>query len=286
MTDPADRPEPGSINEATRRAVAADRARVVAAEQAARRRRGSVAGRLDRGLRWLRNRQSGPLPRLRRVGGVAWRTIRGREPWRQLPEALATALLAPVRIAGKPSPPPPPRDWGPERAAATARLAAFAARRDLVRPRVAVIADAAELDAFRTDWALVVIRPEDWAAVLAAEPPDLLVVDAARNGNGGAWAYRIAWTAHPDAFGQRDLRALVGWCTARSIPAIFRAPGGGVATVRDWSDVARYFDLVLAPDAEARAGYESLPDRRGTVVLAPWAETAGAAVVRGIRAAA
>ena len=165
MTDPAERPEPGSISEAAGRAVQADRARVEAAAQAARRRRSSVAGRLDRGLRWLRNRQTGPLPRLRRVAGVLRSTARNRDSWRALPDALATALLAPVRVASKPPPPRPPRDWSPQRAAARDRLARRAALLTGTggsRRRLAVIADGTDLEAWTRVHDLVAVRPEDW----------------------------------------------------------------------------------------------------------------------------
>lgn len=271
MTDPTERPDPGSINEATRQVVEADRARVLGAEEAARRRRGSLRGRSERIWRWLRNRQSGPLPRLRRVGSVLKATVRGRGPWRQLPEALATALLAPVRLPGKPSPPRPPRDWTREREEARLRLARAAERlrdREPARLRVAVIADDPELARLREVLDLDELRPEDWAEVLdaglaAGSCPDLLLVTTARNGNGGAWTYRIAWTAHPDGILHRDLEALTKWCAAHDVPTVFATTEAGPTFAATWGDAARLFDLVLVPDPTIAAVVDERPDRRG-----------------------
>ncbi|MBI2776431.1 MAG: hypothetical protein HYX57_04070 [Chloroflexi bacterium] len=271
MTDPTERPDPGSINEATREAVEADRARVIGANAAARR-RGSLRGRSERIWRWLRNRQSGPLPRIHRVGSVLKATFHARGPWRQLPEALATALLAPVRLPGKPPPPARPRDWTREREGARLRLVRAAERlrdRDPASLRLAVIADAPELARLSEVHDLDELRPEDWADVLdaglaAGSCPDLLLVTTARNGNGGAWTYRIAWTAHPDGILHRDLDALTNWCAAHDVPTVFATTEAGPAFDAIWGDAARLFDLVLVPDATIAAAVDERPDRRGT----------------------
>lgn len=277
MTDPAERPDPGLLSEAAGRAVQADRVRVDAAAQAARRRRSSVAGRLERGWRWLRNRQTGPLPRLRRVAGVLRATTRARGPWRALPEALATALLAPVRVASKPPAARPPRDWAPEREAAGERLATLAGRcagADGSRRRLAVIADGSDLEAWAGHHELVAIRPEDWAVVLegdeGAKGIDALVVTATPDGNHGAWAYRIGWVAHPDGLLHRDLGAVISWCRERDVPSIFvigeaaGEPGRTVLTA--WADGAALFDVVVAVSAGAGPILEAHPDRQGVGV--------------------
>ena len=251
-------------------------------------------GRLARTLRWLLNRESGPVPRARRVGGVLRATVRERGPWRSLPEALATAVLAPVRRSAPSAPPAPPRDWAPERAAAGARLAAAAARLAASNPadlRLAVIADKPDLATFAKAAAHVIaIRPEDWLAELGAagaagQGPDLLLVTSARAGNGGAWTYRIGWYAHPDSFLHRDLRALLAWCAERGIPSIFLACGATDATyavdlVRDFGDAALLFDLVLAADSATAAAYSELPGRRGAGVRVP---AAGADIAAHLR---
>jgi len=233
-------------------------------------------GPLSRASRRLRDRQTGALPRLRRVAGVFRATIRDRGPWRSLPEAIANALLAPVRHSAPAASPRPPRDWAPERAAAATRLAATATRLAKVAPRdirVAAIADASDLGAITVACHATAVRPEDWAMVLAAASasgaaPDLLLVTSARNGNGGAWTYRIGWYAHPDSFLHRDLRALVEWCAERGIPSVFAARDEP-DVVRDFGDAAALFDLVLAANEATAEDLRDLPARHGAGIRVP-----------------
>lgn len=194
-------------------------------------------------------------------------TIRDRGPWRQLPEGLATAFLAPVRVPGQPQAPRPPADRAREREAAAERLAGFARRSLDARPRVAVIADTPALLAYREAWDVIAVRPEDWRSTLAA-PPELLVVDSARSGNGGAWSYRIAWTAHPDWFLLHDLRALTRWCAEHATPTILRIRDGA-AEIAAWADAAALFDLVLVHDEAMAAAVAALADRRGGIQRLP-----------------
>lgn len=248
-------------------------------------------GLVARGWRWLRNRESGPWPRLRRVAGVLRSTVRDRGPWRSLPEALATALLAPVRRSRPPAPPAPPRDWAPERTAAAERLAAAGIRLAGVRPRdlrVAAIADAEDLAVLTAACRVTPIRPEDWAleleaATAAGSGPDVLLVTSARRGNGGAWTYRIGWYAHSDSLLHRDLRALTDWCAEHGIPSVFVA-GVEPEVVRDFGDAAASFDLVLARDAATAAAFEALPGRRGAGVAVAPAGPGPRATLAGIAA--
>jgi hypothetical protein len=274
VTTPSGRPaepdDPRSVSERTRRLVDAEHRRREAAAAAARRRSRSPLGLVMRGIRWLRNRQTGPLPRLRRMGVVLRDAAREPRRIRALPADLATAAFAPVRVRGTSGPTPPPRTWDAERAAAARRLARagrepleLAALADL---RVAAIADARLAGLLRETCDAAFVRPEDWRADLDARPPHLLLVESARRGNGGAWQYRIAWHAHPDALLRRDLRALVGWCAARDIPSVFWDTAGEPATDR-FVDAAELFDLVAAPDDAAAARHRSHPGRRGAGVV-------------------
>jgi hypothetical protein len=273
--------DPRSVSERTRRLVEAEHRRREAAAEAARRRDRSTLGRLVRGVRWLRNRRTGPLPRLRRMGGVLRDAAREPRRIRALPADLATAALAPVRVRGASGAPPPRRTWEPERDAAHRRLSRagrgpleLAALADL---RVAAIADEGLAGLLRGACETLFVRPEDWRADLESRPPHLLLVESARRGNGGAWQYRIAWHAHPDALLRRDLGALVGWCATRDVPCVFWDTVGVPGTDR-FVDAAASFDLVAAPDAVAAARHRDHPDRRGAgvVVLPPPVESDGA----------
>jgi len=136
----------------------------------------------------------------------------------------------------------------------------------LAELRVAAIADDGLAGLLRETCDAVLVRPEDWRADLEARPPHLLLVESARRGNGGAWQYRIAWQAHPDALLRRDLRALVGWGAARDIPCVFWDTAGVPGTDR-FVDAAASFDLVAAPDEVAAARHRDHPDRRGAGVV-------------------
>ena len=230
-----------------------------------------------------------PLARLRRVGGVLRATIRERGPWWTLPEAIATAALAPVCRSVEASS-PPPRDLSPERAAAAARIEA-ARGRIAARPshdlRVAAIADAADLAALSTAARVTAVRPEDWAIELeaaraAGAAPDLLLVTSARSGNGGAWTYRIGWYAHPDSFLHRDLRALVGWCAEHGIPSLFVARDTPDET-REFGDAAALFDLIVTDGDGAAAAFGALPARRGIGARSHPSAADLAALVAGLR---
>jgi hypothetical protein len=205
---------------------------------------------------------------------------------RELPENVAAAILAPVRWSESSGPPPEPRDWLPERHAARRRWTSFARRQPSIRPRVALIADRSAVDAYRAGWDVVLVRPEDWATVLASELPEVLLVDSPVAGNDGAWSYRIAWTAHPDFFLQRDLAALSRWCAARGVLTVFRARESGTASVARWQDAARHLDLIVPADGASAEGYEAIEDRRGNVAPVPPPDLEDLALLGWLRATA
>ena len=244
-------------------AVAADRAAERVEAQAAERRRRSLVGRTERTWQWLGDGRTGPVPRLRRMGRVLVEIAVTPRAWPALPAALLTAARLPPISAPLP-PPRPPRPLEPDRAAARARLARFdALAAHAERLRIALIGDDPDaLSAAADD--VVDLRPEDWREVLDAAPPQVLVMTAPR-GPGGAWRYHIGWYAHPDSLLQRDVRALLGWCAERAVPAIFRDLGGPDG-IRGFAATAALCDLIVAADPATAAAYEALPDRRGAGV--------------------
>ena len=185
---------------------------------------------------------------------------------RHLPEDLLTAALAPVRVRGMSGPPPATRSWDEERATARRRLARAGREplelRSLGDLRVAAIADDPLAGWLRGACDAALVRPEDWRPKLEAHPPHLLLVEAGWRGNGGAWQYRIAWYAHPDALLRRDLRALVEWCAARDVPSVFWDTAERPSSDR-FVEAGTLFDLVVARDGEAAGRHIGHPDRRG-----------------------
>src|SRR5579884_348927 len=98
--------------------------------------------------------------------------------------------------------------------------AVVAARRQWLaaasRPRVGDLRVAAVLDemsraCFAPECRLITFGVEDWAEALEREPPDLLLVESAWSGNGGAWQYFVGSHTHPHYKGLPQLRALIAW---------------------------------------------------------------------------
>lgn len=276
MVDPPPDPRPAlpdSVSAASRAAAVADREAERLAEEVALRHRRSLAGRVERVARWLRDPRSGPVPRARRMGRVVVEVARAPRSLPALPRALLEAAHVPPIGAGLP-PPRPSRDLAPLRQAARARLAAF----DLVAAtageqlRVALIADDPLAARFAASCEVLAVRPEDWRAALAPSPPDLLVVGSAWYGGAGAWQYRVAWYAHPDALRLPEMRALLAWCAEAGVPSVFWDTAGATAVPR-FGPCARLCDLVVAEDPGAADAYAALADRQGAGV-----EDAGSAV--------
>lgn len=197
--------------------------------------------------------------------GVVRGAVAAGSPWRGLPAAVVRTLMRP---AGPAAPPlrRPARDVAADRAAAAARVRATALRLTGTgdgTATFAVIADGPELTALRAAGPVIAIRPEDWLTTLEAEPPDLLLVTSAREGNGGAWTYRIAWTVHPDRLPGRDLDALLGWCASHRIATVFAVTAGESVALEDWRDAADRFDLVLVPEAAVASDLDASAGRRG-----------------------
>ena len=278
-----------AVSERTRRAVELERRRREADHSAARRRARSPLGIAARGLRWARNRQTGPLPRARRMAAVLAAAARGarRDPalLRRLPADLVSAALAPVRVRGASGSPParPRRSWESERAGARARLAASGrepvALESIADLRIAAIADDPLAGWLRAGCDAAFVHPEDWRRALEKHPPHLLLVTDAWWGNGGSWQYRVAWHAHPDALFLPDLRALAAWCAGRAIPSVF-LDTHGTGTNR-FAEAAALLDLIVAPDEVTARRYLASPNRRG-VGVAVAAAPAGPASAVGL----
>jgi len=253
------------ISARTATVAAAERAAEAAADAAEARRRRSLRGRAERVARWVRNPRTGPVARARRVARVVVDIARAPGALPELPRSVLAAARAPSLEVAPPRPAGVP--IGPARAAARTRLEGFqqAGRGSGGRLRLAVIAD----PPFAAEAALagdvVAVRPEDWRDVLTATPPDVLVVESAWRGNDGAWQYRIAWTAHPDGLGHRDLRPLLAWCAERGIPSVFWHTGSAAAVPR-FREAAALCDLVVA-DAPAADAFAAMAERRGAGVV-------------------
>lgn len=180
--------------------------------------------------RWRRE-----LWHLRRGGVGAWRRARAR---RGVPDDPARAGSRGVAAAGPPSvldvpawpvPDDPPRRPG---------------------LRVAVVLDEFSARALAPEWQQVPVTPRDWRVRLAREPVDLLVVESAWHGNGGAWSSHLVGPSAP----RPALRELVAWCRERGVPTVFWNKEDP-AHYADFLDSARLFDHVFTTDGDRLAAY-------------------------------
>ncbi|WP_051433434.1 glycosyltransferase family protein [Promicromonospora kroppenstedtii] len=130
--------------------------------------------------------------------------------------------------------------------------------------RVGVILDDFSRLAFAPEWDQVAVTPATWRDELSAGL-DLLFVESAWNGNGGAWQYHLTGTSAPrPAFAE-----LVEACRAAGVPTVFWNKEDPVH-FEDFLDAARLFDRVYTTDVDRLPAYtEALGhDRVGVLEFA------------------
>ncbi|MFD7021966.1 glycosyltransferase [Promicromonospora sukumoe] len=130
--------------------------------------------------------------------------------------------------------------------------------------RVGVILDDFSRLAFAPEWHQVALAPKTWRDDVAAGL-DLLFVESAWNGNGGAWQYHLTGTSAPrPAFVE-----LVEACRAAGVPTVFWNKEDPVH-FEDFLDTARLFDRVYTTDVDRLPAYvEALGhDRVGVLEFA------------------
>lgn len=139
--------------------------------------------------------------------------------------------------------------------------------------RVGLVADEFTELCLRWEWQQTLLTPERWGEQV--EDIDLLFVESAWNGNGGAWKYQLTGSKAPS----EDLRALVARCRERGVPTVFWNKEDPVH-FEDFLDTAALFDWVMTSDAA------SVPDyvrRLGHDRVAPMAFAAASWIHNPVR---
>ncbi len=223
--------------------------------------------RTDTLQRWLNERTSEL-----RAFGIAAQAVQGARRVVHQPTLLARvpgAAMRAVRGGGSTTPPVehpvvpvPPASQRLARPGSSPRIGAI---RDLSALTVALVADEPLALALGPECRVICLTPGDWPAELAANRPDLLLVESAWRASAGAWQYRIAWYGHPTSIGLVDLRALTAWCASNGIPSVFWETSGPVARGR-FDEAAALFDVILTTDPLGLAHYDALPGRRAGIV--------------------
>ncbi|MEV7529369.1 glycosyltransferase, partial [Agrococcus sediminis] len=83
--------------------------------------------------------------------------------------------------------------------------------------RVGVIMDTFSASAWGYEFEVVELTPDGWRRQLGEAPIDLLLVESAWAGSGGAWRYQLTGSKAPS----EPLRALVAHCREQGIPTAF-----------------------------------------------------------------
>lgn len=116
--------------------------------------------------------------------------------------------------------------------------------------RVGVILDEFSMRAFSYEWVQVPLDPEDWQTQLDAEQLDLIFVESAWEGNGGAWRYHLAGKSAP----RPSLVQLVETARERGIPTVFWNKEDP-PHYEDFLPTARLFDYVFTSDSNKIPSY-------------------------------
>lgn len=125
---------------------------------------------------------------------------------------------------------------------------------------VGCILDEFSLAAWGPEFKLVPLQPGE-----EVPPIDFLLVEAAWQGNGGAWQYQLVGQNAPSI----ELRELVRKCREREIPTVFWNKEDPTH-FEDFKDTAALFDVIATTDASMISTYERLvPD--ATVIVLPFA---------------
>ncbi|NMR20537.1 glycosyltransferase [Cellulomonas fimi] len=119
--------------------------------------------------------------------------------------------------------------------------------------RAGVILDDFSRLALRYEWEQVELKPSSWREVLEADPVDVLFVESAWAGNGGAWRYHLTGPTSP----RQALLDLVAFCRGQGIPTVFWNKEDP-AHFDDFLETARLFDVVLTSDVERLPAYREV----------------------------
>lgn len=130
--------------------------------------------------------------------------------------------------------------------------------------RAAVIVDDFSAAAWGHEFTTIPVTPAGWRSELGADDDtadssvDILLVESAWRGNGGAWQYQLTGSRAPST----ALRELVSWCRERGIPTVFWNKEDP-PHFRDFLDTALLFDAVFTSDSRLVPAYREAFQRSG-----------------------
>ncbi|WP_024476132.1 glycosyltransferase family protein [Arthrobacter sp. CAL618] len=110
--------------------------------------------------------------------------------------------------------------------------------------RAAIILDEFSAEAFSYEWETIRLTPDNWCDNLDEVDIDLLFVESAWNGNGGAWQFKLTGPSGPSEAFRELLRA----CGDRGIPTVFWNKEDP-PHYEDFLPAAKLFDRVFTSDS-------------------------------------
>lgn len=131
--------------------------------------------------------------------------------------------------------------------------------------KVACIFDEFSMTCFKEQVNLITFTKTNWEEVLTQNPPDVLIVESAWQGNFGSWQYMIAKYNNQD---QSQLIALIEWCKNRGIPTAFWNKEDPIHFEK-FIHTAKLFDHVFTTDQNMISEYAKVLGR-DTVYAMPF----------------
>lgn len=137
---------------------------------------------------------------------------------------------------------------------ASAGIVGWPDRLEPGKPRILSVLDEFSRDCFAPHANLIEPRPDNWRELMERDRPQLILVESAWRGNGGAWQYRIGRYASAPG---RELGELVAAARAVGVPTVFWNKEDPVHFDR-FRDSASLFDVVLTSAREMCDAYRKL----------------------------
>lgn len=117
-------------------------------------------------------------------------------------------------------------------------------KKPLSSVKMAAIFDEFTMECYTNECNLITFTPDNWKEILTVEQPDLLMVESAWRGNGGAWIKKVQYT---DEDSIKDLRELINWCNTNNVPTVFWNKEDPVH-YDHFIETAKLFDFVYTSD--------------------------------------